>query len=89
MRPIGLAGRKREGRKGAHSACEEGGRYLGTTQNLGHPARQPVTINSVATESEAEQLFARAGHTARETDEFAPTGFPADRVVELWKVRRA
>ncbi len=34
-----------------------------------------------------EELFARVGCTARETDDFDPTGFPPDRVVELWEIK--
>jgi hypothetical protein len=34
-----------------------------------------------------EELFARVGCKARETDDFDPTGFPPDRVVELWEIR--
>jgi putative transposase len=55
VRPTGLARREREGRRGAQSALEEGGRSLGIPQNLGHPVHQPVTINSVSTKSGAEQ----------------------------------
>ena len=34
-----------------------------------------------------EELFTRVGLNARETDDFDPTGFPSDRVVELWEIR--
>jgi hypothetical protein len=36
-----------------------------------------------------EELFARIGYQARETDDFDPTGFPSDKVVELWEIRPA
>jgi hypothetical protein len=29
----------------------------------------------------------RIGYVAAETDDFDPTGFPSDRVVELWRMR--
>ena len=35
-----------------------------------------------------EELFSRVGYEARETDDFDPTDFPSDRVVELWEVWR-
>jgi hypothetical protein len=34
-----------------------------------------------------EELFSRLGCNARETDEFDPTNFGADLVVELWKIQ--
>jgi hypothetical protein len=34
-----------------------------------------------------EELFARVGYEARETDDFDPTGFPSDLVIELWEIR--
>jgi len=55
VRLMGPARREREGRRGARSAFDEGGRYLGIPQNPGHPAHQPVTINPVSTKSGAEQ----------------------------------
>jgi hypothetical protein len=33
-----------------------------------------------------EELFERIGYKARETDDFDPSNFPPDRVVELWTV---
>ncbi len=35
-----------------------------------------------------EELFDLVGYEARETDDFDPTGYPADMVVELWEIRR-
>ncbi len=34
-----------------------------------------------------EELFARVGLEARETDDFDPSGFPSDLVIELWEIR--
>lgn len=34
-----------------------------------------------------QELFLRMGYNAAETDDFDPTGFPSDRVVELWEIR--
>jgi hypothetical protein len=34
-----------------------------------------------------QELFLLMGYTASETDDFDPTGFPSDRVVELWEIR--
>jgi hypothetical protein len=33
-----------------------------------------------------EELFSRLGYEARETEDFDPTDYPADRVVELWEM---
>ncbi len=63
---------------------------------MGYPAILPSAVILYQTVGEAqhhssrtiEELFARAGLSARETDDFDPTGFPADRVVELWEVKR-
>ncbi len=35
-----------------------------------------------------EELFALVGYEARETDDFDPTGYPSDRVIELWEIRK-
>jgi hypothetical protein len=35
-----------------------------------------------------EELFDLIGYEARETDDFDPTGYPADMVVELWEIRK-
>lgn len=62
---------------------------------MGYPIILPSAVYLYHTLGEAqhhssrtiEELFARVGCTARETDDFDPTGFPADRVVELWEIR--
>ena len=36
-----------------------------------------------------EELFARVGLDARETDDFDPIAYPSDMVVELWEIRDA
>jgi hypothetical protein len=35
-----------------------------------------------------EELFSRAGCQAHETDDFDPTNFPSEQVVELWEIRQ-
>jgi hypothetical protein len=63
---------------------------------MGYPAILPSAIYLYNTMGEAqhhssriiEELFSRVGYEARETDDFDPTGFPADRVVELWNIRK-
>jgi hypothetical protein len=63
---------------------------------MGYPAILPSAVILYNTLGAAqhhssrtmEELFARCGLSARETDDFDPTGFPADRVVELWEIRR-
>jgi hypothetical protein len=63
---------------------------------MGYPVILPSAVILYRTMGEAqhhssrtiEELFARCGLSARETDDFDPAGFPADRVVELWQVRR-
>ena len=62
---------------------------------MGYPIILPSAVYLYNTIGEAqhhssrtiEELFARVGLTARETDDFDPTGFPSDRVVELWEIR--
>jgi hypothetical protein len=62
---------------------------------MGHPIILPSAVYLYNTLGEAqhhssrtiEELFLRMGYQARETDDFDPTGFPSDRVVELWTIR--
>lgn len=62
---------------------------------MGYPAILPSAVYLYHTMGEAqhhssrtiEELFARVGFAARETDDFDPTGFPSERVVELWEIR--
>ena len=62
---------------------------------MGYPVILPSAVYLYHTLGEAqhhssrtiEELFDRVGYTARETDDFDPTGFPPDRVVELWEIR--
>ncbi len=62
---------------------------------MGYPAILPSAVYLYHTLGEAqhhssrtmEELFDRVGCQARETDDFDPTGFPSDRVVELWEIR--
>ena len=34
-----------------------------------------------------EELFKELGCTAHETDDFDPSGFRSDRIIELWEIR--
>jgi len=64
---------------------------------MGYPAILPSAVYLFHLVGEAqhhssrtmEELFRRVGYRASETDDFDPTGFPADLVVELWEVRPA
>jgi hypothetical protein len=62
---------------------------------MGYPAILPSAVYLYNTHGEAqhhssrtiEELFDRIGANARETDDFDPTGFPSNKVVELWEIR--
>ena len=64
---------------------------------MGYPAILPSAVYLFHTLGEAqhhssrtiEEIFARAGCRASETDDFDPTGYPSDMVVELWEIRPA
>ena len=64
---------------------------------MGYPVILPSAVYLYHTLGEAqhhssrtiEELFARIGYDARETDDFDPIGYPSDRVVELWEIRPA
>ena len=63
---------------------------------MGYPAILPSAVYLFHTMGEAqhhssrtiEELFARSHCEARETDDFDPTGFPAEEVVELWEIHK-
>ena len=63
---------------------------------MGHPVILPSAVYLYRTVGEAqhhssrtiEELFARVGCDAWETDDFDPTNYPSDMVVELWQIRR-
>ncbi len=63
---------------------------------MGHPVILPSAVYLYQTVGEAqhhssrtiEELFARVDCDARETEDFDPSGFPSDLVVELWEIRR-
>ena len=63
---------------------------------MGYPIILPSAVYLYHTIGEAqhhssrtiEELFARVGLEARETDDFDPTGYPSDMVVELWEIRK-
>ena len=62
---------------------------------MGYPAILPSAVYLFQMYGEAqhhssrifEELFASVGVAAREVDDFDPTGYPPDRVVELWTVQ--
>lgn len=62
---------------------------------MGYPAILPSAVYLYQTMGEAQhhssrtiqELFDRIGYTAAETADFDPTGYPSDRVVELWEIR--
>ncbi len=62
---------------------------------MGHPVILPSAVYLYNTVGEAqhhssrtiEELFARAGCDAWETDDFDPSGYPSELVVELWQIR--
>lgn len=61
---------------------------------MGYPIILPSAVYLYQTIGEAqhhssrtiEELFARCGCTASETDDFDPTGYPSKLVVELWEI---
>lgn len=63
---------------------------------MGYPIILPSAVYLYHTIGEAqhhssrtiEELFDRVGYEARETDDFDPTGYPSDMVVELWEIRK-
>jgi hypothetical protein len=63
---------------------------------MGYPVILPSAVYLYQTMGEAqhhssrtiEELFERVGYEARETADFDPSGYPSDRVVELWEVKR-
>lgn len=62
---------------------------------MGYPVILPSAVYLYNTIGEAqhhssrtiEQLFSRVGYDAHETDDFDPTAFPSDKVVELWEIK--
>ena len=62
---------------------------------MGHPVILPSAVYLYHTVGEAqhhssrtiEELFARTGCDAWETDDFDPSGYPSELVVELWQIR--
>jgi hypothetical protein len=62
---------------------------------MGYPVILPSAVYLYQTIGEAqhhssrtiEELFARVNCDARETNDFDPTEYPSDRVVELWEIR--
>lgn len=63
---------------------------------MGYPVILPSAVYLFNTIGEAqhhssrtmEELFDELGYEARETRDFDPSGFPSDRVVELWEMRK-
>ncbi len=64
---------------------------------MGYPAILPSAVYLYHTMGEAqhhssriiEDFFGAIGYRASETDDFDPTGYPSDMVVELWEIRQA
>jgi hypothetical protein len=62
---------------------------------MGHPAIFPSAVYLYQMFGEAqhhssrtiEELFEKVGCKAHETDDFDPSNFPSNRVVELWEIR--
>lgn len=63
---------------------------------MGYAVILPSAVYLYQTKGEAqhhssrtiEELFELIGYEARETDDFDPTGYPSDRVIELWEIRK-
>lgn len=63
---------------------------------MGYPVILPSAVYLYQTSGEAqhhssrtiEELFELIGYQARETDDFDPSGYPSDRVVELWEIKK-
>ena len=74
--------------------CDGGTAYA--LYEMGHPAILPsaVYLHQIVGEAQhhssrtIEELFARVGCDAWETDDFDPSLYPSDLVVELWQIRR-
>lgn len=68
-----------------------------TLYEMGYPAILPSAVYLFHTMGEAqhhssriiEDFFGAIGYKAGETDDFDPTGYPSDMVVELWEIRQA
>lgn len=62
---------------------------------MGYPAILPSAVYLYHTLGEAqhhssrtiEEIFDKIGYVARETDDFNPSEYPSDMVVELWEIR--
>jgi hypothetical protein len=73
---------------------EEGCAYA--LYEMGYPIILPSAVYLYHTIGEAqhhssrtiEELFDLIGYEARETDDFDPTGYPSDMVVELWEIKK-
>ena len=72
------------------------GRAACALYEMGHPLILPSAVYLYQTIGEAqhhssrtiEELFARVGCDAWETDHFDPSHYPSELVVELWRIRR-
>lgn len=61
---------------------------------MGYPVILPSAVYLYKTIGEAqhhssriiEELFKHVGYSAREVDDFDPTGYPSDSVIELWEI---
>ncbi|MCP4361128.1 MAG: hypothetical protein GY796_24230 [Chloroflexi bacterium] len=72
------------------------GKLVYALYEMGYPIILPSAVYLYHTIGEAqhhssrtiEELFDRVGYEARETDDFDPTNYPSDCVVELWEITR-
>jgi hypothetical protein len=63
---------------------------------MGYPVILPSAVYLYHTFGEAqhhssriiEEIFARMGYEAQETDDFDPIAYPSNRVVELWEIKK-
>ncbi len=63
---------------------------------MGYPVILPSAVYLYHTFGEAqhhssrtiEEIFARIGYEAHETDDFDPSVYPSNRVIELWEIRK-
>lgn len=78
-----------------HNLAQNGLAYA--LYEMGYPVILPSAVYLYNTLGEAqhhssrtiEELFQRVGYRAAEVPDFDPTGYPSDKVVELWEIRPA
>ena len=90
------AGRAVDQRQSAFLGALASGATAYALYEMGHPVILPSAVYLYQIVGEAqhhssrtiEELFARVGCQARETDDFDPSSDPPQFVVELWEIRR-